>query len=121
LILQNSEYALSGPVGNDDFPSKLTVTCTLVPARPRDRSDMIAMFHRGGRTYTTLSPGDKAYTGNRKVPGRRKTSTHRSASQEKTASFDEQSAQEVGSLLEPRFPNHKNISAMLVKVAEGIF
>jgi hypothetical protein len=121
LILQKSEYHLHGPMGNDDFPSKLTVTCTLVPARMRDRSDMIAMFHRGGRTYTTLSPGDKSYTGNKKVPGRRKTSTHKTSAQSSTASFSEADAKEVGSLLEPRFPNHKNISSMLTKVAEGIY
>ena len=121
LILQKSEYYLHGPIGNDDFPSKLTVTCTLLPARMRDRSDMIAMFHRGGRTYTTLSPGDKSYAGNRKVPGRRKTSTNRSEAQEKQAAMKREDAQEAGNLLEPRFPNHKNIATMLTSVAEGIY
>jgi hypothetical protein len=121
LILQKSEYSLHGPVGNDDFPSKLTVICTLVPARPRDRSDMIAMFHRGGRTYTTIAPGDKKYSGAKKTPGVKKTSTNRSVAQEKQASFNNQDAQEIASLLEPRFQNHKNVSAILVKVAEGIY
>ena len=65
LILKNTQFLLSGALGPDDFPSKLKVECTLEPARPRDRSDIMSMFHRNGRTYLTVPPSDPSYVGNR--------------------------------------------------------
>lgn len=68
LILEKAEIDLHGPLGADDFPTKLTVTCTLKPGRPRDRSDIISMFHRNGRTYVTDPPSSGKFAGN-KVKG----------------------------------------------------
>ena len=64
MILEKSEIHLHGPLGIDDFPTKLTVTCNLKPSRPRDRSDIMSMFHRNGRTYLTESPSAKNFAGN---------------------------------------------------------
>ena len=44
MILEDTEIQFSGPLNKDDFPTKLTVTCTLKPARPRDRDDVQMMF-----------------------------------------------------------------------------
>ena len=44
MILENTEIGFSGPLNKDDFPTKLTVTCSLKPARPRDRDDVQMMF-----------------------------------------------------------------------------
>jgi hypothetical protein len=119
LILEKSEYYLHGALGADDFPTKLTVTCTLKPARPRDRSDMMAMFHRGGRTYTTLSPAEK-YPGNKKNKGTR--SKYRATSaQDKRQQVSSADAEEAVNLLLDRFPNHKNVHELLANSAQGIY
>ena len=114
-----SEYYLHGALGADDFPTKLTVTCTLKPARPRDRSDMMAMFHRGGRTYTTLSPSEK-YPGNKKNKGTR--SKYRAdGAQAKNLQVDPSDTQEAVNVLLDRFPNHKNVHEILANSAQGIY
>lgn len=69
LILEKTDIYLNGALGPDDFPSKLTVTCTLKPARPRDRTDIMSMFHRNGRTYVAQAPSAKKYSGNLKRKG----------------------------------------------------
>jgi hypothetical protein len=124
LILEKSEYYLHGPLGADDFPSKLTVTCNLKPARPRDRSDMMAMFHRGGRTYTTLSPSDTdpKYYGNKANKKLRKSSYSESDAQAKqeVAVAKEDQTEAVNSLA-ARFPNHNNVGALLQNAAQGIY
>lgn len=56
LIMEKADIEIDGPLGPDDFPNKLKVICTLKPARPRAREGIIDMFHRNGRTYTTLDP-----------------------------------------------------------------
>lgn len=119
LILEKSEYHLHGALGADDFPTKLTVTCTLKPARPRDRSDMMAMFHRGGRTYTTLSPAEK-YPGNKKNKGTR-SKFKRSSAQAKSKQVDPADAEEAVNMLLERFPNHKNVHELLAQSAQGIY
>jgi hypothetical protein len=56
LIMEKADIEFDGVLGPDDFPNKLKVICTLKPARPRAREGIIDMFHRNGRTYTTLDP-----------------------------------------------------------------
>lgn len=118
LILEKSEYHLHGALGADDFPTKLTVTCTLKPARPRDRSDMMAMFHRGGRTYTTLSPAEK-YPGNKKYKAKSKYRS--STAQAKHLQVDETDADTAVNLLLVRFPNHAGVKEVLANSAQGIY
>lgn len=65
LILDSTDVELNGPLGNDDFPSNVKVTCKLKPARPRDRTEIMAMFSRNGRTYLTTAPQSTKYTGNK--------------------------------------------------------
>ena len=56
LIMEKADIEFDGALGPDDFPNKLKVICTLKPARPRAREGIIDMFHRNGRTYTTVDP-----------------------------------------------------------------
>lgn len=47
-----ANFELEGPLGFEDFPSKLKVTITLKPNRPRDKSEIESMFNSGkGRLY----------------------------------------------------------------------
>jgi hypothetical protein len=123
LILENTEYHFNGALGNDDFPSKLTVTCTLKPARHRDRSDMIAMFHRGGRTYTTLSPGDTSpkYSGNKKMKVRKTKYAQSFAQSKQSSAVGQESQAQAVNVLTTRFPNHGSIPELLTKAAEGVY
>ena len=52
LALQNSSVEFEGPLGYEGFPSKIKLTCTLKPARPRDKGEIESMFNAGrGRIY----------------------------------------------------------------------
>ena len=52
LGLQNAKFEFEGPLGYEDFPTRLKVTVSLKPGRPRDKSDIESMFSVGkGRTY----------------------------------------------------------------------
>jgi hypothetical protein len=64
MILEKTEIFIHGPLGADDFPTKVDVTCVVKPARPRDRTDIMSMFHRNGRTYVQVPPSAKKYAGN---------------------------------------------------------
>jgi hypothetical protein len=59
LTCTSSDFEFDGPLGYEDFPSKLKVTVTLKPARYRDKGDIESMFNAGrGRIYLTPK-GDK--------------------------------------------------------------
>lgn len=47
LCLTNSTYQLNGPLGIDDFPSEIKVSCTLRPARSRDITEISKYFTKG--------------------------------------------------------------------------
>ena len=48
----DAKFAFEGPLGYEDFPTKLKVTIELAPNRPRDKSDIESMFNAGkGRLY----------------------------------------------------------------------
>lgn len=52
LILENTEISFGDELGYDDFPTKMTVICTLKPGQPRDKAGLESIFNRGlGRTY----------------------------------------------------------------------
>jgi len=52
LALEKSDFEFVGPVGLEGFPTELTMTCSLKPARPRDKGDIESMFNAGrGRIY----------------------------------------------------------------------
>lgn len=54
LTCSTTDFAFEGPLGYEDFPSKLKVTITLVPGRYRDKGDIESMFNAGrGRIYLT--------------------------------------------------------------------
>jgi len=52
LGLQSAKFEFDGPLGFEDFPTKLKLTITLKPGRPRDKADIESMFNVGkGRIY----------------------------------------------------------------------
>jgi len=54
LTCTNADFEYEGPLGYEDFPSKLKVTVTLKPGRYRDKGDIESMFNSGrGRIYLT--------------------------------------------------------------------
>jgi hypothetical protein len=54
LTCTSSDFEFDGPLGYEDFPSKLKVTVTLKPGRYRDKGDIESMFNAGrGRIYLT--------------------------------------------------------------------
>lgn len=48
LIVTNTSIKFYGPLGDDDFPSKMEVKIKLEHGRPRDKGDIESMFNRGG-------------------------------------------------------------------------
>lgn len=107
LILSDTEIKLDGPLGYDDFPTKLIVECTLKPARPRDRSDVMSMFQpTNGRTYVTDPPQSNSYAMNNSNAkgGGSLASTAQATKQQQDAtnnSIDQNS-------FKNRWPNHSN-------------
>ena len=59
LILTNASIQHSGPLGLDDFPTELKVTCTLKHARSRDAVEIGRMYTKGtnGIYYSYLGKG----------------------------------------------------------------
>jgi len=52
LAMQDAQFEFEGPLGYEDFPSKLKVTITLKPGRHRDKGEIESMFNAGrGRMY----------------------------------------------------------------------
>ena len=47
LGMQSAKFEFEGPLGYEDFPTKLKVTVTLKPGRPRDKTEIESMFNSG--------------------------------------------------------------------------
>ena len=115
LILKETKIEFGGALGIDDFPTELKVTCELEPAMPRDRVDIISMFHRNDRTYLTSPPVSSSYTGNVIGLNTRKNGGYmnpggKNATVE-TQKWREEFSKNTGSLsfdsyFNERFPNH---------------
>jgi hypothetical protein len=57
LILTNTEIEHYGPLGLDDFPTGLRVTCTLERGKGRDIRDIEKLYmHGNDRIYTSMGP-----------------------------------------------------------------
>lgn len=55
LIMTNAKITHSGPLGFDDFPTELKVSCTLKHGRSRDLSEVARMYTKGtGAFYNAL-------------------------------------------------------------------
>lgn len=114
MILENTEIIFDGPLSVDDFPTKMTVKCTLKPARPRDRDDIQMMFvpNNGNRLYASAMDFIKnTYYGQVPAGGGRKHNAAFNTTPNKSMASGNQTADDVdnvrlGSLLANRFPNH---------------
>lgn len=114
MILQDTEIQFGGPLNKDDFPTKLTVSCSLKPARPRDRDDVQMMFVPNNKEriyssaldylkttyYSQVGPnlggdGDKTL---KQFPLSNFTSNEEQLLNSESSSFE--------NLLNKRFPNH---------------
>lgn len=114
MILENTEIQFKGPLNKDDFPTKLMVTCSLKPARPRDRDDVQMMFVPNNKERIYSSAMDylkKTYYGQvgpnfggngdqtvKQAPG--------SNMMESDKQLMDGEANKFENLLSARFPNH---------------
>lgn len=123
LILEKTDIQFNGTLGPDDFPTKLTVVCTLKPARSRDRTDIIAMFHRNARTYLTDPPSVTKYAGNVPKGGKNGGFVTRGAGADFKAAFNPDLVKTGfgDEILRLRFPNHTKQSSIITEAAKGIF
>jgi hypothetical protein len=122
LILDKTEILFGGSLGPDDFPTKLTVTCTLKPARPRDRTDILAMFHKNARTYLTTLPDGSKYSGKTSAGKKNGEPQSNSAGSDITSVTNNENAiteSTPRTLLEARFPNHVQETAIVNETAKG--
>lgn len=128
LILDGTEIQFDGPLDKDDFPTKLKVTCTLKPARPRDRDDIQMLFvpNNGERLYSSaLDYIKKSYygqvgpnfggSGDQTQPGS-PTQTATVLADSNSAMNDEQAAQD--NYLAQRFPNFAKDAGIIENVAK---
>jgi hypothetical protein len=104
LALTKTEVSLEGVLGPDDFPTKIIVTCSLEPARPRDRIDMMNMFSRNNRTYLTTAPKAIKYNKN-KIAKPDAQGTNVGRSQDK-ATMEGGVETKENQVVTQRFPNH---------------
>ena len=57
MVLMNTEVQHYGPLGLDDFPTNLKVTCTLKRGKPRDLREIEKMYmHGNDRIYFSMGP-----------------------------------------------------------------
>lgn len=57
LVLRNTTIEHYGPLGLDDFPTGLKVTCELERGKPRDLRDIEKIYMKGNdRIYTSMGP-----------------------------------------------------------------
>jgi len=119
LILEGTELEFDGPLSKDDFPTKLKVTCTLKPARPRDRDDVQMMFAPGNgeRLYSsaldfikTTYYGQVAAAGGEKYNQTKNQNATASVLSGNQPAMEREEA-DVQNILAQRFPNHQNIGA----------
>jgi hypothetical protein len=118
LILSETEVELYGPLGIDDFPSNVRVTCKLKPARPRDRTEIMGMFSRNGRTYLTAPPQATTYAGNKPNGGYQGGTTPKG---QQSSDISSSLSNIPRVLVTERFPNHFNKNDIVEKSAKNIF
>lgn len=113
LIIEDTTVEIYGALGVDDFPSDIKITCKLKPAMPRDRIDMMAMFHRNNRTYLTVPPTANKYAGNLAAGSRKNGGTMSKGNVDMTKKLNDyfiKYQQATGSAFDKnlieRFPNH---------------
>ena len=126
MILEKTEVDLHGPLGFDDFPTKVKVVCTLKPARPRDRTDIMAMFSRNDRMYLTTPPQSlKTYTGQQAKGGNTGSPQASGGTNEKKNKdlLNPENFELVPlGLVAQRFPNHINTkNPVITESAIGIY
>ena len=60
LCLEDAKFSFEGPLGYEGFPTKLKMTVTLKPGRPRDKSEIESMFNAGrGSMYLQPEVAEK--------------------------------------------------------------
>lgn len=92
MILKNTTIEHIGPLGIDEFPTGLRITCELTRGKPRDIRDIEKMYMKGNdRIYSSMS--DKVldmYEHAKEYKGMPKYATKQAVSQEITDSTNEQ-------------------------------
>lgn len=72
MILRNTTIEHYGPLGIDDFPTGLRVTCELERGKPRDSADIEKLYmHGNDRIYSPMGPALKRmYEGSKEYRGK---------------------------------------------------
>lgn len=118
LILDNTDIEFSGQLGPDDFPTKLKVICTLKPAMPRDRTDIISMFSRNNRTYLSSIPQTRRYTGQVPLGGK----LGGNITDQSPIDLDKWISENVKTEeISARFPNHFSKASQIQESIKGIY
>lgn len=117
LILEKTEVDISGQLGPDDFPNKIKVTCSLKPAMPRDRTDIISMFSRNNRTYLSSIPQTRRYAG--QTPNGSNGGTMSDQSNIDTNKWIEKNLGKT--VASERFPNHFKSESQIEEAIKGIY
>lgn len=81
MILTNTSIEHSGPLGLDDFPTNLKVTCTLTRGKPRDIREIEKMYMNGNeRIYHGMGPKIfDMYKSAQEYQGKSKFTTYKSS------------------------------------------
>lgn len=117
LILDNTEIEFGGQIGPDDFPTKLKVVCTLKPAMPRDRTDIISMFSRNNRTYLSSIPQTRQYAG-QSLKGKNAGSITDQSGVDTNKWIEKNLGKTIAS---ERFPNHFKSESQITEAIKGIY
>lgn len=108
LCLESADFNFEGPLGYNDFPTKLKIIVNLKHGRPKDRSDVMGMFApQVGRTYYTDPPQSTVYAMNN---GSNKSLVYkagaaRKASDKLSREFNQKLLNDLPDV-QFRFPNH---------------
>ena len=79
MILRNTTIEHYGPLGLDDFPTGLRVTCELERGKPRDSADIEKIYmHGNDRIYSPMGPAIKQmYEGSKEYRGKHTNPTRK--------------------------------------------
>lgn len=118
LILDNTTIEFGGQLGPDDFPTKLKVICTLKPAMPRDRTDIISMFSRNNRTYLSSIPQTRRYSGQVPTGGKNGGNITDQAQVDTNKWIEKNLGKDMAAI---RFPNHFKSESSITESIKGIY
>lgn len=97
LIMTNAKITHSGPLGIDDFPTELHVSCSLKHARPRDLTAIEKMYTKGrSAIYINHSSPFTKVSYKKSSSSSQRIDTSRDNTEVKKKKYEEMSVEELG-------------------------